>query len=111
MKICEILKQLRIEHGITQTQLAEKLGIGQTTIASYENGLREPHIYSLIAYANCFNCSLDFLAGRTDDTYTEQNYSTDEIKILRIYHELNPELQTILLNFANTLKNSEINKK
>ena len=111
MDIAEILKELRLENGLTQMQLSEQLSIGQTTIAAYENGTREPHISSLIAYANYFNCSLDYLTGRTD--YGNENhidYTASEIKILRIYRKLNSELQEIMLNFANILKNSGINK-
>lgn len=67
MKISEILKSLRTENGLTQKELSERLKIGQATIACYESGQREPHISNLIAYADFFECSIDYLAGRTDD--------------------------------------------
>lgn len=67
MKISEILKLTRTENGLTQKELSERLNIGQATIACYENGQREPHIANLIAYADFFECSLDYLAGRSDD--------------------------------------------
>lgn len=67
MKVSEILKSLRIENGLTQTELAERINIGQATIACYENGQREPHISNLIAYADYFECTLDYIIGRTDD--------------------------------------------
>ena len=67
MKISEILKTLRIEHGLTQQELSERLKIGQATIACYESGQREPHILNLISYADYFECSLDYLTGRSDD--------------------------------------------
>ena len=67
MKISEILKSLRIESGLTQKELSAKLKIGQATIACYENGQREPHILNLVAYADFFECSLDYIAGRSDD--------------------------------------------
>ena len=44
MYISEILKKLRIKNNLTQKQLGDRLGIGQTTVACYENGTREPHI-------------------------------------------------------------------
>ena len=58
---------MRIENGLTRQELNERLGIGQATIACYENGQRDPQIQILIAYADYFECSLDFLVGRTDD--------------------------------------------
>ena len=67
MYISEILKSLRSESRLTQKQLGQRLGISQATIACYENGLREPHIESLIAYADLFDCSVDYLVGRSDD--------------------------------------------
>lgn len=67
MEISKRLKNLRIEHGLTQSELGERLNIGQATIACYESGQREPHISILIAYADFFECSLDYLTGRTDD--------------------------------------------
>ncbi len=67
MEISNVLKTLRTDNGLTQKDLSERLKIGQATIACYESGQREPHISSLIAYADYFECSIDFLAGRTDD--------------------------------------------
>ena len=63
-KIPNILKDLRKNQNLTQFQLSQALKIGQATIAGYENGSREPHINSLIAYANFFECSVDYLLGR-----------------------------------------------
>ena len=62
-----LLKDLRKNRNLTQFQLSQALKIGQATIAGYENGSREPHINSLIAYANFFECSIDYLLGREDD--------------------------------------------
>ncbi len=67
MDIGKNLKALRKENGLTQKELAERLKIGQATIACYENGQREPSITSLIAYADYFECTLDFIVGRADD--------------------------------------------
>ncbi|MDE6690344.1 MAG: helix-turn-helix domain-containing protein [Clostridia bacterium] len=67
MDVAKILKALRVESGLTQKELSDRLKIGQATIACYENGQREPQLTSLIAYADYFECSLDYLSGRTDD--------------------------------------------
>ena len=67
MSISENLKELRKSKNLTQFQLSCALNIGQATIACYENGIREPHISNLIAYANFFECSIDYLIGREDD--------------------------------------------
>ena len=78
-----ILKDLRKNRNLTQFQLSQALKIGQATIAGYENGSREPHINSLIAYANFFECSVDYLLGREDDLGVIQVYpQTDKLDTL-----------------------------
>ncbi|MCX4384903.1 MAG: helix-turn-helix transcriptional regulator [Clostridia bacterium] len=63
----EILKNLRIESGLKQKELAEKLCIGQSTIVGYEKGLHEATAEILSRYANFFNVSMDYLIGLTDE--------------------------------------------
>lgn len=67
MDIAKNLKNIRLEHNLTQSQLSERVGIAQATIACYENGQREPHILSLISYADYFECTIDYLIGRADE--------------------------------------------
>ncbi|MCL2229423.1 MAG: helix-turn-helix domain-containing protein [Firmicutes bacterium] len=64
-KFPQVLKELRQEHDLTQTQLAEKLGYrGATVISNWELGERTPDLENLIAIANFFKVSLDDLVGR-----------------------------------------------
>ena len=65
-KFQERLKNLRIENGLTQTQLAQKTGISQAGIAKWETGDRNPSIDCLIALAKFFSCSVDYLIGLED---------------------------------------------
>jgi transcriptional regulator with XRE-family HTH domain len=51
---------------MTQRQLAEALRVTVRTITNYENGSREPNIATLIALADYFDVSLDYLVGRSD---------------------------------------------
>jgi len=90
-----ILKDLRKNRNLTQFQLSQALKIGQATIAGYENGSREPHINSLIAYANFFECSVDYLLGREDDlgnitikTEKPAPLPQDELHLLEVYRKL-----------------------
>lgn len=114
MKLHERLKYLRTESGLTQTQLAKKLNIGQTTIAAYENGTHEPQLYSLIAYASFFGCSLDYIAGRTEDAgmFCAETYAPpkDEQKLLAAYRVLNADLKKLLHDTANAFMHSPLNR-
>ena len=63
----ERIKYLRIEKGLGQEELAKELGVSASVISRWENGLREPSMSSLIAIANYFHVSIDYLAGLTDE--------------------------------------------
>ena len=93
------LKELRKSKNLTQYELANMLQISQAAIACYENGKREPHIQSLIAYADLFECSVDYLIGREDDfgNITIKNaapaLSDEERRLLALYRSLPRYLQ------------------
>ena len=57
------LKILRTEKNIGQIELAKFLGVSKGIISLWENGLREPNMYSLISIAKFFKVSIDFLVG------------------------------------------------
>ena len=61
------LKELRKAKGISQLKLAMDLSTNQNTISRYETGEREPGIGELIALADYFQVSIDYLVGRTDN--------------------------------------------
>ena len=60
------LRELRVAARLRQKDLAEALGVAQTTIANYEQGARFPDETNLRRIADHFNASLDYLMGRTD---------------------------------------------
>lgn len=64
-KFAAIIKNLRIERGITQEQLASLLKVSRSTIGMYETGSREPDFETLEAIANIFNVDMDYLMGRS----------------------------------------------
>lgn len=63
-----VFKQLRLASGLTQAEMAEKLGVSKSTISMYENGNREPDYEILERIADFFNVDTDYLLGRTDKT-------------------------------------------
>lgn len=62
----ENLKSLRQERGIGQVELAQKINVSKGIISLWENNLREPGMYSLIALADYFGVTVDYLVGRGD---------------------------------------------
>lgn len=65
-KFSERLKDLRAENGLTRTQLAEKLNVSPRLVAYWESGQRECSFDMLIAIADLFASSTDYLLGRTE---------------------------------------------
>lgn len=55
------LRQLRNKAGLSQTALAEQLGVGWRSISFLENGQRGPALQTLVRYAAFFDLSLDEL--------------------------------------------------
>lgn len=96
----EQMKELRKANGLTQATLAKALGIGQTTVANYEKGVRLPDLDMLISIANYFSVTIDTLVGRSEkqvqskhSTYTYEDYmeallSMDKNRIQTIVHSL-----------------------
>lgn len=62
-QFADIIKELRIEKGIGQAQLARAIGVSNGIVSLWENKKREPTMGSLIALAKFFNVSLDYLTG------------------------------------------------
>lgn len=63
----ERIKELRINKGLTQKQLAEETRLSERGIQNYELGERVPTLQAAIALADFFDVSLDYLVGRSDD--------------------------------------------
>ena len=61
------LKELRKKRKISQLKLAMDLNMNQNSISRYENEERQADYKTLIAFANYFDVSLDYLLGRSDD--------------------------------------------
>ncbi|PKM94758.1 MAG: hypothetical protein CVU84_09605 [Firmicutes bacterium HGW-Firmicutes-1] len=63
------LKSLRKEHKLRQKDLAQALGLAQTTIANYEMNIRFPNEEILKKLSEYFNVSYDYLLGRNNLFY------------------------------------------
>ena len=65
-KFSERLKELRIEKGLTQEQLAKETGLSRSAIGFWENGARIPLATVVIALAKYFGVTSDYLLGLAD---------------------------------------------
>ncbi len=67
----ENIRNLRIDGGYTQKQIAQELGISQNTYSQYEIGVLNYPVDALIKLADFYGVSVDYLLGRTN---TKQPY-------------------------------------
>ena len=67
MTLSESLKRARQALKITQKRAAEIAGVAERVYQSYEYGKVVPTVSVLIALADYFDISLDYLCGRSDD--------------------------------------------
>ena len=78
MEFSERLKKLRKDAGLTQVDVAEKLGISQPAYASWERGVKKPTQENLVKIAQILNVSVDYLVGNSQETLDE----LDNIELL-----------------------------
>ena len=65
MTLSERLRYLREETHYSQRGLAKRLGYSPSVISAYESGDRTPSVQALIALADVYHVSVDYLLGRT----------------------------------------------
>ncbi len=64
MEFGAILRRKREERRMTQTDLAQRIGITQQSVQSYETGYKIPPLRVVVATADVFHCSTDEMIGR-----------------------------------------------
>lgn len=103
-----ILKQLRTERNLTQSELAEKLGLSKSSISMYENGKREPDFENLEMIADFFNVRLMYLIGAESRETTTPSTSTQKVELQTLaahaLEDLTEEEQLKIIEFAKFIK-------
>lgn len=102
----QILKELRKQKKIKQSELAEMLGITQQAYQRYEYGTSEPNADGLILLANFYNVSVDYLLDRETqeiadfkDVLNDLNLSEDNEKdVIDKYMSLPDGTRAVLFN-------------
>lgn len=66
IKFAERLRELRREKKVTQSKMADFLGIKLRSYQNYEGGSLRPDYEGLVALADYFDVTTDYLLGRSD---------------------------------------------
>ena len=91
----DMLKYLRNREHLSQSELADKLGVAKSTISMYEVGKREPDFETLESIADLFNVDMNFLLGKDGSENDEHYYLDEETRQIAEEAFKNPELRTL----------------
>ncbi len=119
-KIGEKIRELRKLHGLSQMDLAEKLGLSFQQIQKYEKGLTRISVSRLSDISEIFGVDItDFFKGYKEDykikesslPYGESHiYTKDkkELSILRYFRKIkNPTLKDGIIRLVRIISNME----
>lgn len=73
MKTGEALKKARTDAGITQAELAKRLGVTPQTVSQYERGIKKPKVETLARFADAMSVSIDSLLDESTRAQIEGN--------------------------------------
>ena len=99
MEFKERLKELRKQAGISQMELATRLGLSKSTIGAYEAGYIDPSIVALKQIARFFHVDACYLLGEEKDV----EYDYDTLEIIDKYQSLNEEGRTMASKYMDML--------
>ncbi len=87
------LLELRNEKGLSQREMSKIFNVSQGTYNNWENSKTQPSVEQLIALADFFDVSVDYLIGRTEDYYNALHSEKDLARneLLRTFDKMLPE--------------------
>ncbi len=91
---------LRKELNLNQKQLADLIGITETSLSRYENNLREPKAEIISRLSKALECSTDYLLARTNNKtpyYKSENESFDYDISFKNYEKVNTKITNRLI--------------
>ena len=103
-QFAENLKNARIRAGLTQAQVAEKIGVAPSSYSFYESGKREPDVMKIKQIAAVLGVTGDELLGiGGNDTFVTAHLTSWEEKCLDKYRALPQNFQRIIDELINAL--------
>lgn len=92
-----IFKRIREQCGLTQQQMADKLGVSRSAIGMYEKGEREPNFETLELIADTFNVDMNYLLGKkpTTEVIPDTYYLNDDARDMAQFLYENPDYKVL----------------
>ena len=107
------LKELRMNRGLSQRELAVIFKVSTGTVGNWEVGTREPDFNTLVNLAEFFNVSTDYLLGASVLGLKEQstNFSAEERSLIEGYREINAAGKKLVMQTVETLRTTAAGEK
>lgn len=87
--IADKIKNIREQNGLTQSELAKKLGITRSGVNAWEMGISVPSTQYIVELATLFKVSTDYLLGiESTSSINTEGLNEEDIKVVydMIYH-------------------------
>ena len=94
------IRKLRLENGMSQRQVAEKLGVTRSAVSQWESGNFFPRMGMVQRLAGLFGVKVSDIIG---DVKPNGDLSYDEAQLLNAYRQLNAKGRARLLEDAKTM--------
>ncbi len=106
VKLLNRIKELRLGKELRQVELAQIIGMSQSSLSGYESGKIEPDQETLIRLSEFFDVSIDYLLGISNvkKAPTLEQVDAKELQRLKeLVERLTPEQQEELLRYGQYL--------
>ncbi|MDK6805416.1 helix-turn-helix transcriptional regulator [Aerococcus sp. UMB7834] len=80
MTIGELLREARLQSGMTQEGVAEAIGVSRQSVSNWENDKTYPDVINIIRLSDLYQVSLDVLLKGSEDYMGHLDESTDIVK-------------------------------
>lgn len=81
--LSERIRELRNEQGLTQAEIAKKIGVTKSAYGFWEQGKNQPDIDTIARLAEIFDVTADYLFGISDIKNSTSNYSDEKSNLSR----------------------------
>lgn len=110
VKLNEKLKILRKQKNLSQEQIAEYLGVGQTTYSRYEDLKTYPDIFIIKKLANLYGITIDQLVSDIDEEeYTIKVTEEERVALNNLVKKINTANSIRIESNINITNNNQVN--
>ena len=98
------LRELREHNGITQTDLANVLGVSANAVSMWERGLREANYETLDELADYFNVDANYLLGK--ESTTIRLLDDAQLRLISYFNKVNMSGRDAIIEHAEFIANN-----